>query len=292
MVWMGCFLFFNLLAAGMFLLFYGTEVYEMVSSGSVSLENLNAVRFAQILLSAGIFGIPPVVFLYISKPGGVAFFRLGAMPPLKLILLTAVIVALAAPLVLWALDVNQKMNLPSAFKTLENYLRDLEYKNEKLLESLLIMRSGSDFLLNFLMIAIIPAFAEELLFRGTLQQLLIRALRDAHMAIIVTGIFFSFIHFQFYGFLPRMLLGILLGYIFFWSGNLWLSIFAHFLNNGVQVAMVYLFQRGAISFNIEEVDVFPPVVTMAATILLFTAVYIFDLATQKNHAIDDGKGLG
>jgi len=292
MVWMGCFLFFSLLAAGSLLAFYGAEVYKVISSsGNVGLENLNSIRFLQILLSIGIFGVPPLVFIFICKPRDWTFFRLGSAPPVKLILLTAVIVALAAPLVLWALDVNQNMSLPSAFKTWEDYLRDLEDKNEKLLETLLIMNSGSDFILNFLMIAMIPAFVEELLFRGTLQQLLAKVLGDAHLSIIITGIFFSFIHFQFYGFFPRMLLGILLGYIFFWSGNLWLAILAHFLNNGVQVTMVYLFQRGTISINIDDMVSFPPYITMIATVLLFAAVYIFDLAAQSK-STEDGKGLG
>lgn len=295
MVWMGSFLFFNLFAAGFLLLFYGQEVYEVItSSEQVEMENLHLVRFLQIIISIGIFGVPPLIFMLISKPREWSFFRLNKMPPLNLTLLTILIVVLAAPLILWALDINQRMQLPAVFKGLENYLRHLEDKNQKLLESLLVMRSVYDLMVNFLMIAIVPAIVEELLFRGTLQQLLQKATGDAHIAIIVTGMFFSFIHFQFYGFFPRMLLGILFGYLFFWSGNLWLPIFAHFLNNGVQVVMVYLFQTGKISLNIDEMNAFPPYITMTATVFLFAAIYIFDLAAQRKQPprIQDGKGLG
>lgn len=294
MVWMGCFLFFNLLMAGLLLLSFGEEVYSVISSSSdsVATEHLNLVRFLQIILSIGIFGVPPLVYMIVSRQRDWSFFKLNKIPPLRLVSLTMLIMALAAPVIIWALDVNQNMSFPSALREIENYLRDLEDKNEQMLKTLLIMNSRFDFMVNFLMIAIVPALAEELLFRGSLQQMLHKALGDVHIAIFITGMFFSFIHFQFYGFFPRMLLGILFGYLFYWSGSLWVPIFAHFLNNGVQVVMLYLFQAGMISYDVDEMPAFPPYITMIATVLLFAAVYIFDLATQKKTTPVDGKGLG
>jgi len=293
MVWMGCFLFFNLLMAGMLLLFFGEEVYNVISSSeSMAGEHLNLVRFLQIILSIGIFGAPPLVYMIISKQRDWSFFKLNKIPPLTLFSLTLLIMALSAPVIIWALEVNQNMSFPSALRGLESYLRDLEEKNEQMLKALLIMNSRFDFMVNFLMIAIVPALVEELLFRGSLQQMLHKALGDIHIAIFITGMFFSFIHFQFYGFFPRVLLGILFGYLFYWSGNLWVPIFAHFLNNAVQVVMLYLFQSGRTSYDVEKMPAFSPYITMIATVLLFTAVYIFDLATQKKASPEDGKGLG
>jgi len=295
LIWMGCFLFFTLLSAGILLGFFGQGMFEAVASAEqVSRENLNMVRFLQIIHSIGIFGVPPVVFLLINTPPDWTFFRVQKIPPLNLTVLTVVIITASAPVILWALDVNQGMHLPEAFRGLEKYMRDLEEKNQRLLQSMLVMPTVSDFLLNFLMIAIVPAVVEELLFRGTLQQLLHKALGNVHTAIIITGMFFSFIHFQFYGFLPRMMLGVLFGYLFFWSRNLWIPIIAHLLNNGVQVFLLYLFQRGTISINIDEMAGFPPVVTMISTVILFAVVYIFDLITQRQQPSQDsnGKGLG
>jgi hypothetical protein len=85
------------------------------------------------------------------------------------------------------------------------------------------------------MIAILPALGEELLFRGLIQHLISRWFRNSHVAIFGTAFLFSFIHFQFFGFVPRFLLGLYFGYLLFWSGSLWLPIVAHLINNGLAV---------------------------------------------------------
>ena len=99
------------------------------------------------------------------------------------------------------------------------------------------------------MIAIIPAIGEELLFRGVIQRLFINWTKNAHWGILITSILFSALHMQFFGFFPRMMLGILFGYLFLWSGSLWLPILCHFINNGSAVVYVYLEQRGLMGFS-------------------------------------------
>ncbi len=294
LVWMGCFLFVHLLAAGFLRLFYGPEVYEILASSELVSGHLNLARFLLIFLSIGIFGIPPLAFVLISKPGDWSFFKLKTAPPFSLAALTVIIIITVAPIVLWALEINQNTRLPEAFKGVEDFLRDLQDKNEKTLEAMLNMRNAADFLINFLMIAIIPALVEELMFRGTLQPLIGRALGNIHLSIFITGMFFSFIHFEFYGFLPRMMLGILFGYLFYWSGNLWLPIFAHFLNNGIQVILVYLFQTGRIALNIDETNSLPTYITVIASLLFVAVVYIFELVARSIRApeAENGKGLG
>ena len=93
---------------------------------------------------------------------------------------------------------------------------------------------------------------EELTFRGVLQQGLTRRMKSPHVAIILSAAIFSFIHFQFYGFLPRMFLGILLGYMFYITGSLWTSITMHFVNNGTAVVLYYLNNKGIIDIDPEH----------------------------------------
>ena len=107
-------------------------------------------------------------------------------------------------------------------------------------------------LLNLLVIALIPAVGEELTFRGVLQQGLVRRMKSPHLAIILSAAIFSFIHFQFYGFLPRMFLGLLLGYMFYITGSLWTSILMHFVNNGSVVVLYYLNNKDIISIDAEH----------------------------------------
>ena len=106
-------------------------------------------------------------------------------------------------------------------------------------------------LLNMIVIALIPAIGEEMTFRGVLQQWLTRKM-NPHLAILLSAAIFSFIHFQFYGFLPRMFLGVLLGYMFYITGSLWTSILMHFLNNGTAVVLYYLNSKSVIDIDVEH----------------------------------------
>jgi len=102
-------------------------------------------------------------------------------------------------------------------------------------------------ILNLFIIAILPAVGEEFFFRGVLQKILIRLFKSVHVAIWVTAFIFSAIHFQFFGFVPRFILGLIFGYLFFWSGTLWLPVISHFINNAVPVIMSYI--QGMEKFN-------------------------------------------
>ena len=118
-------------------------------------------------------------------------------------------------------------------------------------EKMLKVDTFGGLLLNLLVIALIPAVGEELTFRGVLQQGLVRRMKSPHLAIILSAAIFSFIHFQFYGFLPRMFLGILLGYMFYITKSLWTSITMHFVNNGTAVVLYYLNNKGIIDIDPE-----------------------------------------
>lgn len=288
LIWSGCFLFFSLLSQGFLLLYLGKDAYQQFTSGAAfTPQMVEITRYLQILLSIGIFGVPPLVFVLLSKPRDWSLLSLNRVPKFQLMALTVLLVAFSLPVVTWALEVNQGLQLPAE---LESQLRAIEERNAEFLKMVLTMNNLTDFLLNFLMIAIIPPIVEELLFRGALQQL-IQKQTGPHVAIILAGAFFSMIHMEFYGFFPRFLLGVMLGYLFYWSGSLWVPIFAHFLHNGVQVLLLYLYQRGAIDTDIEQMESFPPYVTMGATILFFVTLYIFDRAAN-NETPQDGEKLG
>ncbi|HTE08850.1 MAG TPA: CPBP family intramembrane glutamic endopeptidase, partial [Flavitalea sp.] len=109
---------------------------------------------------------------------------------------------------------------------------------EKQMQAFLKVSGTMDILVNLFLVALLPAICEEVCFRGALQRILIHISRSPWIGIIVTSIIFSALHLQFQGFLPRMFLGILLGALYWYSGSLWTSILAHFINNAVQVVAV------------------------------------------------------
>ena len=134
-----------------------------------------------------------------------------------------------------------------------------------------------DLFYTILVIAVVPAIGEELLFRGYLQQKLVNWLSNSHTAILITAFLFSAIHFHLQGIIPRFVLGVLLGYLFYWSNSLWLPILAHFVNNAQAVIFSYpLFKvdNGAYSILSEtKVDPMVALFSLASVMLLLYILY-------------------
>jgi len=124
------------------------------------------------------------------------------------------------------------------------------------------------------MIAIIPAIGEELFFRGVMQRIFSDWFKNMHVAIFFTAFLFAAIHMQFYGMLPRMMLGVLFGYLYYWTGSLWVPVFAHFLNNGAAVIVSYLSSRGFISSGYEDFGATNNFFLIAGSIV-FTSFLLF-----------------
>ena len=144
------------------------------------------------------------------------------------------------------------MQLPESLAGLEQWMKELEMRATSLTESFITYTTIAGFLANLLILAILPALGEELIFRGILQPGLTSILRNRHLAIVVTALLFSAMHMQFYGFLPRFLLGLLFGYFFLWTKNIWTAIWAHFLNNATAVIMAFLADRKITSIDYEK----------------------------------------
>ena len=174
----------------------------------------------------------------------------------------------ALPLINEMVSVNEMMKLPEFLKGMEDWMKSAEEEAAKLTEVFMKMPTLSAFLFNLLMIALLPAIGEELLFRGRLQRLLKEWLKNIHVAIFISAFLFSALHMQFYGFLPRMFLGVLFGYLFYWSGSLWVPVCAHFINNGAAVIVAYLGQRGILGGDYENFG------TTDSAILILLSIFV------------------
>jgi membrane protease YdiL (CAAX protease family) len=147
---------------------------------------------------------------------------------------------------------NMNVQFPEFLSGLEKVLRDKEDELMKLTLYITDFENTFELLLGVLVIGVIAGIGEEYLFRGILQPKLRDYTRSIHWGIWLSAFIFSAIHFQFYGFVPRMLLGALFGYLYVYSGSLVYPMLAHILNNSFTVVMVYLNKRGAVEFNMEE----------------------------------------
>ena len=200
------------------------------------------MKIAQGLSSIMMFVVPPIVYYCITRkerPMMALGFREVSQPWLPFILIGVAVMFVSLPVTNQLTAWNESMSLGSAFAKLEEYMKMLEEAARAATEKMLNVNTLGGLFLNLLIIALIPAIGEEMTFRGVLQQSLTRKM-NPHVAIVLSAAIFSFIHFQFYGFLPRMFLGILLGYMFYISGSLWTSILMHFVNNGTAVVLYYL----------------------------------------------------
>lgn len=206
-------------------------------------EGIGFIKIVQIVSTIGTFIVPAFVFARLHSRFPLNYLKLDThLKPVFILLGIAVMLA-SGPLLEWTIQLNKAMELPNFLIGLENWMKTQEYALEKLTIQLLQTHHFPDLLVNILMIAILPALGEELLFRGCLQKIITNKTNNYHAGIWLAAFVFSGIHMQFYGFMPRMLLGGLFGYLLVWSNSMWVPILAHFINNATTVIFAYIYER-------------------------------------------------
>lgn len=160
---------------------------------------------------------------------------------------------------------NSNLTFPGEWDTL---IRDREEDAAALTRFLTTFPDFGQFLFGLLIVAVLPALGEELAFRGMLQPAVLRLTGNPHAAIWITAILFSALHMQFLGFVPRVMLGALFGYLAVWSGSLWLPVAAHLVNNGLSVILLYLNQSGLTGLNPETTESAPWAYVIPGAVLL------------------------
>ncbi len=221
-----------------------------------------------------IFILTPIIYLKFidsTLPTKVLFQEKGFGVGLLLFALTVALALIEMPLIGWLGEWNQGWVFPEVF---ENWAKAQEEKMKDLTIFLTQFRTFEQFLLGFVVIAVIPGIGEELLFRGLLQNKLKQVFGNVHIAIWTAAIIFSAIHFQFYGFAPRMLLGAIFGYLYHWSGNLSYAMLAHFVNNGFTVLLMYLYQQQKVEMDIEKEQI-PPDMALLSFTLVAVLLFLF-----------------
>lgn len=199
------------------------------------LQNPGTLRIVQAITVVFSFLIPALGLAWFCSQSPLEYLSLNKIPSANLFLFALVGLILFSPTINVASLLNKQMILPSFLEPLETWMKAKEAEMEVFV-NLLIQEEGIGALLsNLIVMALLAALTEELLFRGAIQRIIEKWTQNHHLVIWVTAILFSAIHMQFYGFIPRMLLGAYLGYLLYWSKSMWLPIFAHFANNAIAV---------------------------------------------------------
>jgi len=185
-------------------------------------------------------------------------------------------------------NINEKMKLPPYLKGLEDWMKDSENSAQKITEVMLQMKTVWNMLLDVLLIGLLTAIVEEFMFRGVIQTIFVRWTKSVHAAVWITAILFSAFHMEFYGFLPRVLLGVLFGYFVAWSGSIWPAVWAHFLNNASDVVVTYLSQHKLISLDVNNEHVFNYIgYSISIATILVLMFFYHKVALQKATIPDD-----
>ena len=175
---------------------------------------------------------------------------------------------------------NKAVQLPESLSSIEEWMRAMENSAEQTMNSMLRNESPITLFFNLLVVAGMAALSEEIFFRGTMQQLLQQSWHNHHAAVWATAYVFSAIHMQFFGFFPRLVLGALLGYLFVYTGNLWVPVFFHFLNNALVVIVTYIGRDQEWLTQIDEIRITPLFGILALVSALLT-VYLFLIYQKK-----------
>ncbi|RWY52411.1 CPBP family intramembrane glutamic endopeptidase [Mucilaginibacter gilvus] len=299
-------LYFLLLFAGIFIVcnvvgafgiagMYGANLLRDI--GALNFRNPNvgqALYLLQIIAMTFPIFISSVIFARFVVKEPKDLMGVAKPFPWQTLIVVFFIMMLCLPLIELLSRVNQHLNLPASLKGLEKMIRESEDRAQKLTEAILKMNTIGDMLKNLLLVGLLTAIAEEFMFRGVLQPILYRWTKNQHVAVWVTAAIFSAFHLEFFGFLPRVLLGGLMGYFAIWSGSIWPAVWAHFVNNGSAVIVTYLYQQKKIKINPDDTHTFTYSGYIFSAIIVIILLLVYkNITSGKKQAVNiNGEELG
>ena len=278
--WLGCIFLLSIPAMGSIALFPQPVTTE-------------ALKWVQLIQTAALFLLPPFLMAFLWTKQPLEWLKLKSETR-GYGLWAIFLMLIALPAINLVGYFNQQMSLPAFLEPLEQWMKTAEANAAHLTEQFLSVTTFDGLIINILLMALLPAVAEELTFRGVLQRLIQTQTHEAinregkrvHLAIWCTAILFSAIHMQFYGFLPRMLMGALFGYALVWTGSLWIPILMHFTNNAMAVILYFLAIRSG--WDMDKVDTIGTNDTLwlgvVSLVLTIIGIYAFRRSTTMSNA--------
>jgi hypothetical protein len=242
-------------------------------------------RIIQSFGSVGTFMLPSLFFSYFAECNCFSYNRMNKSPKYNMINIVLVMSLVILPIVLALAEWNEAWKLPQSLAGLEDWMRRMDEQNQELVNLMAHDPRIGILLINIFVMAVLPAVGEELLFRGTIQTFLHKWTKSYHWAIWITAFIFSAIHFQISGFIPRLLIGAYLGYLFYWSGSLWLPIIAHFLHNSWSIISDFIFLRRGYdieNMNFSNIHAWQYILGMAIVLAAVGIFWLYKLRVENN----------
>jgi membrane protease YdiL (CAAX protease family) len=283
----------SFIGMGIIIARYGMETFTNIVQSNLSAPNVQtALWILQFFGTTTPILATPIIFSYFVVHEPDDYLKTSFHFPWMLIVLVFVIMMFSNPLIELLGNINQKMVLPKFLKGVQEWMRKSEDDTRKISDVMMQMSTFWNMIFNLLFIGLLTAIVEEVLFRGCMQTIFVRWMKNKHVAIWITAILFSAFHMEFFGFLPRVLLGLLFGYFTAWSGSIWPAIWGHFVNNGTIVVVTYLFQHKLINVDPDDQQVFSYAGYVISLIITLFLLFIYRYISNRWQIADtNGKEL-
>lgn len=190
---------------------------------------------------------------------------------------------------------NNLITLPESWSGMQDFFEKSKEMSEQTIQLLISDKSIANLIINLIVIAILPGIVEELYFRGCLQEAILKSTKNKHIAIWITAILFSVMHFQLEGLFPRILLGALLGYLYIWTKNIWVPIIVHIVNNAMVIIMLqqladteFYKKLQTLEYN-QDSSLLTPIISFAITAGLLTALYKYNARSKSKRNISENQ---
>lgn len=244
-------------------------------------DPVTAIRISQMLTTIGSFLLPSLLFAYCQDRQWFNYNSANRYAPQSMVNMVLILSVTLLPVVGVLSAFNQ--NIMPQEGAVAEFMRNLEDAADNILSLVTSQRSSWDLICNILIFAVLAGICEEFFFQGALQPLLMKWSRNPHIGIPLTALIFSALHFQFYGFIPRFLLGVYLGYLFYWSRSLWLPILAHVLHNTLSLLVDYTLQgRGIDTNSLQYTEVHGSIPTAISCTLISAMAIVYLWRTYKD----------
>lgn len=283
--WSQLFFFIFLAVSGLML-----TVFILALSGHATEldQSAKAIRLASTIQSVCFFIIPSLMFAFLCHENARTYLKTEDSYNIYVLILGIFLIIIIQPLVDFIGYYNQQMVLPEFMAGLEGWMKANELAAEKTTNLLFADKTITGLILNLLIVAIVAGLAEELFFRGCIQQIIQKVVGNQHLAVWLGAFVFSAMHFQFYGFFPRLLLGAILGYLFVWAGSIWIPVIVHTVNNVIGVILAYLFYdtpeyKELSTFNLDQ-NLWITLVSLIFTVIAIILIYRRRMLTFKDES--------
>lgn len=243
----------------------GILISMMRGGGVMSITNMQITQVCNQVI--GLL-LPPLLYVMLVYEKPFNYLGCNELPKWSLLGIVAMFTVL--PFNAWVAKWNENIVFPESMAAWESKLKALHGTYETTSD---LLMNGSNLVIGIVIFGLLAAISEEFLFRSVIQKALVKLFKNAHIGIIVTALVFSAFHTDFYGFFPRFILGLMLGYMFWMSGSIWASIIMHFTNNATIVMLYFLNKKEVINIDVESVgstnNAFFIILSLVVTVAIF-----------------------